>query len=238
MRIAWIVPLLALIAVVLLLISGPGVHLALWPFGTGFVLLRWAAYFGLGAVVLGVLMLIIPATRRGHSLRLVVAVLVGLAIAWTPFQWLQRARSVPTIHDITTDTVDPPQFVAILPLRRDAPNSAVYGGAEVAAKQHAAYPEIKPLVLDVAPDQAFQRALTAAKGMGWKINAEMPAEGRIEATATTFWFGFKDDIVVRVRAHGSGSVVDVRSESRVGKSDVGTNAARVRAYLRKLSSGR
>lgn len=235
MKIARIVPLLALIAVVLLVLSGPGVHLAWWKFTTGFVLLKWAAWFGLAAAVLGVVMLIIPATRRGHAMWLVVAVMVGLAVAWTPWHWMQRARSVPAIHDITTDTVDPPQFVAVLPLRKGAPNSAVYGGPEIAAKQHAAYPDIKPLHVDLARTETFRRALDAAKAMDWKIDAAVPAEGRIEATATTLWFGFKDDIVVRVRADGSGSVVDVRSESRVGKSDVGTNAARVRKYLAKLA---
>lgn len=236
MRIAWIVPLLALVAIVLLLISGIGVHLAWWKFTTGFVLLRWAAYVGLATAVLGVLMLIVPATRRGHGAALVIAVVIGLGVAWMPWHWMQLARSVPAIHDITTDTVDPPVFVAILPLRKDAANSAVYGGAEIAAKQHAAYPDIKPLTLAVPPGRAFEIALAAAKDMGWAIDAEVPDEGRIEATATTFWFGFKDDVVVRVRAHDTGSVIDVRSESRVGKSDVGTNAARVRAYLAKLAA--
>lgn len=236
MKIARIVPLLALIAVVLLLISGPGVHLAWWKFPAGFVLLKWAAYFGLAAAVLGVVMLIIPATRRGYAAWLVIAILVGLAVAWTPWHWVQRARSVPAIHDISTNTVDPPQFVAVLPLRKDAPNSATYGGPAVAKQQHAAYPDIKPLHLDLLPAQAFQRALDTAKTMGWKIDAEVPAAGRIEATATTWWFGFKDDIVVRVRAEGSGSIIDVRSESRVGESDIGTNAARVRKYLTKLKA--
>ena len=61
------------------------------------------------------------------------------------------------------------------------------------------------------------------------------ADGRIEATDTTFWFGFKDDVVVRVQPADNGSRIDVRSESRVGKSDVGTNARRIRAYLAKLA---
>lgn len=229
-----VVPLLALIAIVLLLISGPGVHLNWWTFVTGFKLLRWAAFVGIAAAILGIVALIVPATRRGFWAWLAVSIIVGLAVAWTPWHWMQRARSVPAIHDITTNTVDPPQFVAVLPLRKDAANSAIYGGAEVAAKQHAAYPDIKPMHLNLAPAKTFQLALEAAKTMGWKIDATVPSEGRIEATATTWWFGFKDDIVVRVRAEHSGSVVDVRSESRVGKSDVGTNAARVRKYLAKL----
>lgn len=236
MKIARIVPLLALVALVLLLISGPGVRLHWWQFPTGFVLLKWAAYVGLAAVVLGVVMLIVPATRRRHAASLVISIIVGLGIAWMPWHWLQRAHAVPAIHDITTDTANPPQFVAVLPLREHAPNSATYGGASVAAKQHAAYPDIKPLQLAEPPSRAFKQALAAARKMGWKIDADVPADGRIEATATTSWFGFKDDIVVRVRAQGSGSVVDVRSESRVGTSDVGTNAARVRSYLSTLAA--
>lgn len=236
MKITWIVPLLALIAVLLLLISGPGVHLHWWRFPTGFVFLKWAAWVGLAAAALGLLMLIVPATRRGRVTWLVVSIIIGLGIAWVPWHWLQRARSVPAIHDITTDTTNPPQFVAVLPLRKAAPNSAIYGGAKVAAKQHAAYPDIKPAVLAMPPARAFKRALAAARSMGWNIDAAVPADGRIEATATTAWFGFKDDIVIRVRAHGSGSVVDVRSESRVGTSDIGTNARRVRKYLAKLEA--
>lgn len=235
MKIARIVPLLALIAIVLLLVSGPGVHWGWWDFMTGFKLLKWAAYVGIAAVVFGILALIIPPLRRGHGAWLVLSIIAGIAVAWVPWHWLQRAHSVPAIHDISTDTVNPPPFVAVLPLRKEASNSAVYGGAKIAAQQRAAYPDIKSLHLGVAPAQAFQRALEAAKKMGWTIDAAVPADGRIEATATTAWFGFKDDIVVRVRAVNSGSVIDVRSVSRVGESDVGTNAARVRKYLREIA---
>ncbi len=72
--------------------------------------------------------------------------------------------------------------------------------------------------------------------MGWKIVDENQAEGRIEATATTRWFGFKDDVVIRIApSGGNGSRVDVRSVSRVGRSDVGTNARRIRAFLKKFA---
>ena len=123
----------------------------------------------------------------------------------------------------------------MLPLRKDATNSADYGGPEIAAQQHAAYSDIQPLILSIPSQQAFSQALQAAEAMGWAIVATNPADGRIEATDTTFWFGFKDDIVVRIQAQGDGSRVDVRSVSRVGKSDVGTNAQRIRAYLRRLN---
>ena len=146
------------------------------------------------------------------------------ALAW-------KASRVPAIHDITTDTIQPPPFLAILPLRAGAVNPVEYGGADVAAKQKQAYPDIVPLTLAIPPDRAFDRALAAARGMGWEMVASDPAGGRIEATDTTFWFGFKDDVVVRVTPQPNGSRVDVRSLSRVGVGDIGANAARIRAYL-------
>ena len=126
----------------------------------------------------------------------------------------------------------------MLPLRKNATNPADYGGPEIAAQQHSAYPDIQPLALPIPNQQAFTQALQAAEAMGWAIVATNPVEGRIEATDTTFWFGFKDDIVVRIQPRGDGSRVDIRSVSRVGKSDVGTNAQRIRAYSRRLSKPR
>ena len=142
---------------------------------------------------------------------------------------------MPFIHDVTTDLENPPPFVAILPLRASAPNTAEYGGPEVAAQQRAGYPDLGPLTLQVPPEQAFSRALAAGRDMGWEIVANEPTEGRIEATATTLWFGFKDDVVVRVTPTNGGSRIDVRSVSRVGKSDVGANAERITAYLARIA---
>ena len=79
-------------------------------------------------------------------------------------------------------------------------------------------------------------ALEAARASGWEIVAAVPQERRIEAVATTFWFGFKDDIVVRIRPAPGGSRIDVRSVSRVGRSDLGTNAKRIRAFLGRLAT--
>jgi len=109
----------------------------------------------------------------------------------------------------------------IFPQRKNAPNSPEYGGPEVAAKQRAAYPDLAPATLSVAPEKAFERALTAARKMGWGIVDENVTDGRIEATDTTFWFGFKDDIAIRIAPADHGSRVDIRSVSRVGKSDLG-----------------
>jgi uncharacterized protein (DUF1499 family) len=142
----------------------------------------------------------------------------------------------PRIHDITTDTDNPPQFVALLAVRQKAPNGAAYGGAKIAQAQKAAYPDITPAKLDLPPVRAFQRALNVAGNMGWKIIAAEEGEGRIEATATTFWLRFKDDIVIRIVAAGSGSRLDIRSMSRLGRNDLGTNARRIRSFLNQLQS--
>jgi uncharacterized protein (DUF1499 family) len=147
---------------------------------------------------------------------------------------LQGAKKAPPIHDISTDIENPPRFAAILPLRADAPNAVEYEGEAIAKQQRKAYPDIRPLNLTKPPDAAFQHAVTTARELGWEIVAAVPDEGRIEATDTTNWFGFKDDIVVRVAPIAGGSRIDVRSASRLGKSDLGKNAERVRAYLRRL----
>ena len=228
---------LALIAALLLFLAGTGYRLGWWDFRPGLTVFRWAAYGGATAVVLSLLGMFFTrsgSTHRGFSLA-VIGLVVGLVVTWIPWQWWQVVQRVPMIHDITTDTETPPAFVAILPLRAGAPNSADYGGPEIAAQQRTGYPDLKPLTLQIPPAQAFTHALEAARSMGWEIAANEPTEGRIEATDTTFWFGFKDDVVVRITPAGSGSRIDVRSVSRVGRSDVGTNAKRITAYLERIT---
>lgn len=230
---------LAALSLLVVMAGGPGYRWEWWDLGTAFSVLRWGAYGGLAAAIISLLGLAALALTRsaGHGRAFVSAglgVILGTVVVIVPWNWRQTARRVPPIHDITTDTENPPAFIAILPLRKDARNPAEYGGPEIAAQQEAAYPDILPLVLDVPLPQAFERALAAAREMGWEIVAASAAEGRIEATATTFWFGFKDDVVVRITAADGGSRIDVRSVSRVGRSDLGTNARRIRNYLARL----
>ena len=161
--------------------------------------------------------------------------LLGLVAAVLALVLLIQARQLPPIHDITTDTRDPPVFVALAEERKKAPNGAEYAGEEIAAQQLKAYPDIKPLHLEQAPRDVMQRAIDAARAMGWEVRASDSAAGRIEGTARTWWFRFRDDIVVRVRPEGSGTRVDVRSMSRVGRSDIGANAQRIREFLHRLA---
>lgn len=227
----------AVAAFVMLLSSGPGTRYGLWPWQTGFTLLRWATYTGLAGAVgaLGLILLLVVPKWRARAWIPVLALCIALAAAAPPIILLQQAKAVPPIHDISTDTFDPPLFVALDAERARAPNGAKYGGPEVAAQQQKAYPDIKSLVLKAPPAEAVQRAIDAARKSGWEIVASDAPSGRIEATDTTSWFGFKDDIVVRVRPEGTGSRVDVRSASRVGTGDIGANAKRVRQFLARVA---
>ncbi|HSA82520.1 MAG TPA: DUF1499 domain-containing protein [Geminicoccaceae bacterium] len=227
---------LALVAGLALLAAGPGYRFGWWPLGTGFAAIRFAAYAGSAAVAVAAAALILAPLRgqRRGMFRALAGLVTGLIAVGLPAYYLHTARSLPPIHDVSTDTEDPPAFEAILPLRAEAPNPASYGGAAVAAQQRAAYPDIAPADHSSAADRAFEAALGAAREMGWDVVATDRAAGRIEATDRTFWFGFVDDIVIRVRPTDAGSRIDVRSTSRVGVGDVGKNAARIRAYLAAL----
>ena len=237
------VPAIASAAIVLAVLcgltaaaAGFGSRWGIWTHRTGFTLLGYAAYGGLLVVVLAVAAMFLTrpgGPRRGFPLAFA-ALVIGLLVVGIPWQWRRTARGVPPIHDITTDTDAPPQFVAIAPLRANAPNPLEYGGPEVAAQQRRAYPDIRPLILDLPADRAFQRAYDAAREMGWEIVDADAAAGRIEATDRTFWFGFKDDVVIRLTPTGNRTVLDVRSLSRVGGGDAGTNAKRVRDFLEKV----
>lgn len=222
----------------LLMLAGVGSRFGWWHFRFGFTLLGYGVYAGVGAVLLGIWGGILAGRKRQPAgiVMAVLAVVSGLVVVAVPASWRLNARRVPAIHDITTDTVHPPQFVAILTLRKDAPNPAVYGGPEVAELQKLAYSDLRTEVLNLPSGQAFDLALKSAQAAGWRIVAAEPAEGRIEATDTTFWFGFTDDIVIRVTAAGERTLLDIRSVSRMGKSDVGTNARRIKCYLKRLRS--
>jgi uncharacterized protein (DUF1499 family) len=228
--------LLAGLAAVGVLLPGPGYRFGWWDLGPAFTLLRWGAQLGAVAAAVSVAALISSIARRStrHLVGAALALVVALAAFAIPWQMRAQARRVPPIHDVTTDPEDPPAFVAVLARRSGARNPIQYGGPAVAAQQRKAFPDLVPLDLAASPERAFPAIEAAARGLGWEIVEAVPAEGRLEATATTTWFGFKDDVVVRVRPRDGGSRVDVRSLSRVGVSDLGVNAARVRAFLDRL----
>jgi hypothetical protein len=226
---------IALLALIVLLIGGPGYRLGLWDLGFGLLdVMRYALYLGAAAAVLAIAGLLLPRVRETGAGVLVVALIVGAAVAAVPVGVRQIASEKPFIHDITTDLEDPPAFVAVVPLRADAPNPPEYGGADVADAQREGYPDLGPARFDRSASAVFDAAVATVDSMGWDRVAAVPEDGRIEATDTTLWYGFKDDVVIRIRETADGTLVDVRSKSRVGGSDLGENAARIDEYLRAL----
>jgi uncharacterized protein (DUF1499 family) len=224
----WLRPLalvFALIGLVLLAVSGPGVRFELFSYRTGITIFRWCAYVGIAAMVVAVLALALPASRRRGIAMPILALLIGAATFAVPFQFQSQARAVPPINDISTDTANPPKYMT---------SARAYPGAEFARQQREAYPDIQPISVAVPPREAFERAVKAAEAMGWEVVGRDAAAGTLEAVDTTKWFGFKDDVAVRVAAADGGSRIDVRSKSRVGRSDIGTNARRIRAYAERL----
>jgi len=181
----------------------------------------------------------------------VAAVLIGLALIAYPGYLAVRAYQLPQIYDVTTDPIDPPQFDAIARLRPRDANPIAYEGLYAAELQHAAYPDIEPEDTTASPQQAFDVAMKVIVKRKWRVvDARPPREpaagrvsdprapqgdrardGVIEAVARSLILGFREDVVVRIRPTSDGTRIDVRSASRYGRNDFGSNAARVRDLI-------
>lgn len=227
----------ALLAGAAALASGLGHRFGFWDYRFAFTLLRYAAWTGAAGALLslGALVWTSVLRLRAAAFSAAAGVVAGALAFGVPSMALQEARRVPPIHDISTDTANPPAFVALLAARRAAPNGADYAGEALAEQQRKGYPDIAPLAVAAPPAVAFERALAAARALGWTIISAEPSALRIEATDMTPFFGFKDDVVIRITPAGEASRVDVRSMSRVGRSDLGANARRIRAFSRELA---
>ncbi len=221
---------LAITTVAIAVMAPIGSRVGWWNYDFASQILRWTVYGGtLAAVVclVGTLKTLPRSGRRGFLLGLF-GLIVLIPTVVLPAYWNYSKQKLPPIQDITTDTENPPDFWF-------APASHVYGGPALAALQREAYPDIEPVFLHMPVTQAFDHALDVVREMGWELLASNRGEGRIEAADTTFWFGFKDDVVVRVMEVDGGSRIDVRSASRFGGGgDIGANANRIRAFFRAL----
>lgn len=213
-----------------------GARLGLWEPSVGFGLVRtYMNPVGYGVIGLGVLGLAYQFVTRNRAgaVKAGIASLIGLGLLGPMmYGFIQSPKHFPPIHDITTDTINPPVFRVLDDSREGARNSLVYGGPDVAAEQRKAYPDIAPIQSNKSASEAFSEALRVAKAMGWEIVAQDPAEMRLEATARTSVYGFLDDVVVVVTPADNGSRIDIRSVSRIGRSDRGVNAARIMAFIK------
>lgn len=189
----------------------------------------------LGVLVLGFALVGVVLTfRRGlvaERLPLAVGGALALMVVLNMAVWFQRANAVPPIHDITTAPDDPPRFVALAEIRGPDANPLDYDAAALAAPTREAYPFVRPIDTALAPEAAHARAESLVREFGWELVASDAAAGHIEATARTRLYGFRDDVVIRIRPEGAGSRIDLRSVSRVGQSDLGANAGRIGAFI-------
>ena len=229
--------LVALASAAAMVFSGIGYRLDLYHFRVGFTILRWAFWFALAGAILSVAGLVMTGGRPRRTLvAAVIGIAVGIVAAYVPWSSKQTADTLPYIHDISTDTANPPEFVAAAKLRKPADHPVTYDGKEVADLQQKAYPDIVTLTTGAPGEKVFEAAKAAIASMGMQLSDANPAQGRIEATQTSLLYGFTDDMVVRIATGVDGTKVDVRSKSRVGRSDIGQNAKRIRTFLQKLKA--
>jgi uncharacterized protein (DUF1499 family) len=169
----------------------------------------------------------------------VTAIAVGTLLMAYPAYLGYQAYKLPPIYDITTDVIDPPSFDAVRRLRSRATNPVQYAGLYAAEQQRESYPEIAPLELSVPPKLAYDHALALVNKRRWLVlDAREPQakrrDGRIEAVARTPIMGFREDVVIRIRGNDEESRVDMRSSSRYGFHDIGSNASRIQGFLEGL----
>tara|TARA_B100000959_G_scaffold269482_1_gene315285 strand:- start:48 stop:797 length:750 start_codon:yes stop_codon:yes gene_type:complete len=214
-----------------------GTRAGVWDFTGGFMLLAVGIVLATIVFFLGIIAAVYANSRGLREERR--SVLTGVAISIVILGLMGNqglaASSVPAIHNISTDVLEPPTFDKIVAIREaEGANPLAYESEVLAAPQRAAYPYVKPLVSGDSSTDMFAKAVAVIESMGMELVSADESNGLVEATDTTFWFGFKDDVVIRIRSEGGGSVVDVRSISRVGQSDLGKNAERIGEILALL----
>jgi uncharacterized protein (DUF1499 family) len=228
----------AVIGAVLLLMGGLGTRLGMWSYNGGFTVASGGILLASAGFFLGVIGYVV-ALRKGLSTErssiLIALVICTILLVQVGMQ-MNALASVPAIHNISTDTQDPPAFDALVAVRAaEGANPLVYDANVLAEPQRQAYPWVQTLELPTNPGILLNEAVSVLEDMGLAVVNVSAEQGIIEATATTFWFGFKDDVVIRVRESAvGGSVIDVRSVSRSGQSDLGVNAKRIGTILQGL----
>ena len=229
-----LVSLISLIAFLLVALPGPLYKYGLVDLSTAFTGFKFGVFAGIAALILLLLQMIFKRKTVTLGSTIVAVVLSAIAIAM-PLSMMNKGKNVPPIHDISTNMISPPEFVAIAPLRADAPNSVAYDGIETAQQQRDAYPDLKTLTYTQSQPELMEATEQAVNNLGWELVNSDANKGIIEATDSTMWFGFKDDVIVRITDNGSERLVDIRSKSRVGGSDLGKNAERVGTFIEELN---
>lgn len=228
---------LGVLAIVLPVLGGLGTRVGVWSFGIGLLL----APLGLLAGVIGLLLGLVALTRLRKAGKPLGMAASGTGVSALGALYLGSAVlsafTVAPIHNVSTDIEDPPEFTVAASLRSETDNSLVYDSETIGPLQREGYPDLGPLVLDMPRDRMYELVRGILIDMGFELTREDPEQGEIEAVATTFFFGFKDDLVVRLRETGAGTRMDVRSVSRVGVVDLGANAERIFEIVGRVQDG-
>jgi uncharacterized protein (DUF1499 family) len=236
MRLSLAASSVAVVGLAVLGAAGPAYRLGV-PLASAFSMVRWGAYVALGgaAVSLAAVLWSRRKRRTGPAVMAGVGVIAGVLTAAVGYGWLRQAQGAPPLHDVTTDLENPPAFDALL-AKRPAGSNPLTRSREVDQLQRQHYADLMPLTVAQPPRLVFDRARLVAENQGWNIVSSDPDNGRLEATDSTWWFGFTDDIVVRLTPWGTATRVDVRSVARHGLTDTGTNARRIRRFLAALQA--
>jgi len=221
----------AAVGLALLGAAGPAYRVGV-SLASAFALVRWASYVSLGGAAVSVAALLWARrkSRTGAAFMAGLGVLIGILTASVGYGWLRQAQGAPPIYDVTTDLDNPPAFETLVS-RRPAGSNPLTRSPELDQLQRQHYADLAPVIVSQPVRLVFDRVRLAAENQGWTIVASDPATGRLEATDTTAWFGFTDDIVVRLTPWGSATRVDMRSVARHGSTDAGTNARRIHRFF-------
>ncbi len=230
-----LVVLVSVLAFLLVALAGPLYKFNIVELGTAFSSFKYGVILAVIALILLIIQVIFK--RKTVSMLSAITVVAFSAISIiAPLSMMNKAKNVPPIHDISTDTVTPPEFVSIAPLRADAPNPVAYSGIETAEQQRNAYPDLQTLRYTQSKAVLMEASGQAVNNLGWERVSSDSNTSLVEATDSTMWFGFKDDVVVRITDNGNERLLDVRSKSRVGGSDLGKNAERIRDFTEALDA--
>ncbi len=229
--------LLKILAVVALLgfpVAVIGFRLGLFPFSTSFSMMGATALLAAAVFFVGMVVSFIKRSDTEVAKSARTAAMIALLPVIGLGSQAVTGSSVPSIHNISTDTVNPPAFDKVVALRNEGHNPLEYDTDTLAEVQKAAYPKVKTLTTDLSVQEAHARAKSVVESMGLELVNSDASQGIIEATETTAIWGFKDDMVVRITAIDGKAAVDVRSVSRIGRSDLGANAKRIEKFLAKF----
>lgn len=208
-------------------------RLDIWSMGISFQIIKYTGFISIAVLLLAFGLAVFGLVKKQKPVTItgaVVAILLAIPVVGLSMQ-AAKAKSLPFLHQVTTDTVNLPEFEVIVGLRGENSNPLDYDSEKLAPLQQAAYPELQTIHSDLNMIQAFNKAVNVASNLGWEIVAKDYKKGKIEAVDTTALWAFKDDIVIRVQTTDTGSKIDLRSISRIGGSDLGANAARVSKFI-------